>query len=1567
MKKRMVFVTILMLTLLFQTKAQNMIITMNGHPHSCDDYISDTLQTIYTNEQKIITHFFDSALVANGTGQPSLKFPVNITSINLSLNNSGTGTFSMQLDGCEIKFLYNSCSNLVDYSLLLSGQLQLITDSLQYKLKIYNVIDSAIISTSSKPRFWYQFWNYIACDVYKAAINSMAIYAFANDFNNMITNLEIPIMKISDVPRNASPSLIQEVMNSFPLSIKISKNGSGPLNLSMDFMQGTSPTDTSFNVITPPPTTNTTFNYLGFACPYYSFQNAFNGWSTMPLTNMLDKETLLLNTMSNNSVQSIRISIPWRDLSPCFNTSVSTYSGLTGAALDRAVNTLLARNDLWANSDSIINRAMRLGLDVVPQITQQESDVATFNGMTVVPDASPQGTILKASNNNYYMVSANTYLYNLKVFAHAVVRRYRNKIGLWAIEAELNAAKFAQMIDSSRHGSLWQDDSKGGFQDSLWKVLVNAVRQEDPTAKLTSPLHMLNMMPGLQRFAPDMDIVGVNMYPNDYFADPVMGFAVGEMVWATRRALIGLGMTNKEVHVTETNYAGIYTISIPKKNPAPSNWLNYTYARQSDYLTDAIQSSLQYGATGFFWWGFLDKDTTVGPSLDDYANYGSLIIRNVYPLQLKPAARTYQGLESSTYPGKLSITLANQSLANSADLGGFLALTSEQDSLSSGSSIFASKSRTHISQTYQRSMQGMRHINWTRNSSQFYLKQNIIPSPSLASMNQIAMFTPTNPVSYNLSSIDGIPSVSGTINYWDPWYVDGNGNQPNAFRSIPLSPSFNDSVFLGQLYDPANPSNAHYSVSAPSTLTLNGFNCYFIDWTGSGSAGFPDSTKNTTAVVFTGNNAKVTAEYKGTHISGNPSAFSNNSQRKIVRTGNGWLHMVYESGGHVWYEMSTDNGSTWSLMSPVNTWIGGVEQLGTPGPLDSAGIGGKCPSIDYSHNPIDSTSIVIVFEQKYGTSYSIRQMPYLFCKSDTCPCNNGPWIMDQSYSSVVYGTDPYATTNANPTITWGSDGSGLLTWETKSNTPGIYYLIGEINGTLQNQNTFNPGFHSAMTPALISGTTIKSTNATSSGCSWMNNFMYYDIAWEQDSTSTKSFIKHTDLQSVNNGNNIFSVTQDTIDQISSNSISKNYKPSIVTLPDYSYCSWIGDLDGSGTWMNVYAYERKVGYSTIYRYGVGAQSVSMNKDNGINYYLAWSQNSSYSQNPSSCTNSVVGSNLSAENLNTTGQNIQLCNGPTSSKMYVSSFYNSALPYSFQTSNSLTSAPHGDILSQTNAVSKSNAVSATNTVTSGRGRGIAIDKGNTGFYYSIGDINVDGNLIDFVSTNNKTKYNNMDTLNNVLLSQPFVIKSNSVLSFTENSGAADTVAATGILGANGYISFTVQVIDNASGSVLGTIKKVKFSSSNLQLKYKTSPYTLSTTGLGGKTGRLKIIVETNLDSLRLALVEQYAGPGVGVMGQASTLEMQPTSAAGVSLGSYPNPFNPNTNISYQLIENSRISIKVYDILGRQVTTLVDGNKTAGQYIAVFDGSHYASGVYFVRMMVQGASTQQIVKTLKIQMLK
>jgi parallel beta-helix repeat protein len=64
-------------------------------------------------------------------------------------------------------------------------------------------------------------------------------------------------------------------------------------------------------------------------------------------------------------------------------------------------------------------------------------------------------------------------------------------------------------------------------------------------------------------------------------------------------------------------------------------------------------------------------------------------------------------------------------------------------------------------------------------------------------------------------------------------------------------------------------------------------------------------------------------------------------------------------------------------------------------------------------------------------------------------------------------------------------------------------------------------------------------------------------------------------------------------------------------------------------------------------------------------------------------------------------------------------------------------------------------------------------------------------------------------------------------------------------------------------------------------------------------------------------------------------------------YPNPFNPYTTIKYSLPTNEKVTIKIYDILGRLVTTLVNEFKKAGYYDVKFDGTNYASGVYFYRI--------------------
>lgn len=64
-------------------------------------------------------------------------------------------------------------------------------------------------------------------------------------------------------------------------------------------------------------------------------------------------------------------------------------------------------------------------------------------------------------------------------------------------------------------------------------------------------------------------------------------------------------------------------------------------------------------------------------------------------------------------------------------------------------------------------------------------------------------------------------------------------------------------------------------------------------------------------------------------------------------------------------------------------------------------------------------------------------------------------------------------------------------------------------------------------------------------------------------------------------------------------------------------------------------------------------------------------------------------------------------------------------------------------------------------------------------------------------------------------------------------------------------------------------------------------------------------------------------------------------------YPNPFNPVTKVKYSVPKQSFVLIKIYDILGREVKTLVNEMKSAGNYEIEFNASHFASGVYFYRM--------------------
>ncbi|MEO8209057.1 MAG: T9SS type A sorting domain-containing protein [bacterium] len=83
-------------------------------------------------------------------------------------------------------------------------------------------------------------------------------------------------------------------------------------------------------------------------------------------------------------------------------------------------------------------------------------------------------------------------------------------------------------------------------------------------------------------------------------------------------------------------------------------------------------------------------------------------------------------------------------------------------------------------------------------------------------------------------------------------------------------------------------------------------------------------------------------------------------------------------------------------------------------------------------------------------------------------------------------------------------------------------------------------------------------------------------------------------------------------------------------------------------------------------------------------------------------------------------------------------------------------------------------------------------------------------------------------------------------------------------------------------------------------------------------------------------------------------------------YPNPFNPTTKVDYDLPYDGQVSIKLFDISGREVANLVNEVKTAGYYTIQFNASNLASGLYFYRITAQGSSNN-FVQTKKMVLVK
>ncbi len=663
-------------------------------------------------------------------------------------------------------------------------------------------------------------------------------------------------------------------------------------------------------------------------------------------------------------------------------------------------------------------------------------------------------------------------------------------------------------------------------------------------------------------------------------------------------------------------------------------------------------------------------------------------------------------------------------------------------------------------------------------------------------------------------------------------------------------------------------------------------------------------------MLFTSDGASIAANVKGTQLSSQTNAYTNNSQRKFVRTDDGWLHSVHESMGRVWYEAKKPN-SNWEIMN------GGQ-------PLDT--VEGKQPSIDYSSliSPDGLVyQIVIVYQEKSGSSSKIR-IKYFKRLFDEL---NISFVDDKDIATV---SGSYSTTNTTPVVGFhqtnvaNTTNTATVVWKNGTgNLYGWYGTISTLIGTITGPQSLSFTTSNSVNPTIYSKKTSTAVN--------------FKLAWEELGGSNISSIKYATLLG------LLQISDSITTPSTGSPYTKHYQPSIIELNGGARLCWIGYVQYSGGAIYYYVTIFKDPAGTqFWNFGNEVRTVNINRTADGNYVVGWSE-----VNGSAFANKYVrNTTLSAiKNFGTTGKDIQVNNGANFYSQYANSFQSVTAPYNFSISNSV-----GNIGKE----------QAGSLIASGR-EGV-VYKEDAQFYFTVGDVKVNDQIIDFIDILDTVNVNSKEMLNTYLTSESFELNDNSNFNYGVQYGITDSASGYEFLGDNDFVNFKVELRDDATGELIGLFDDVTFTKINLN-PYNNISYQVNTQGIGNRTVRLKLVVDDNLDP-GYSLSHKYADESVLLKTSQSNVGYKGVMAVeNYDLAqNYPNPFNPSTTINYQIPEDGMVTMKIYDILGKEVKTLVNEEKPSGRYEAKFDANNLASGVYIYRIQVN-----DFVSTKKMMLLK
>jgi hypothetical protein len=979
--------------------------------------------------------------------------------------------------------------------------------------------------------------------------------------------------------------------------------------------------------------------------------------------------------------------------------------------------------------------------------------------------------------------------------------------------------------------------------------------------------------------------------------------------------------TSKDLH--------IYYNGIGNGNSSPDNlssrggtsYITFKNAEGPINISFDGQNNIEFTAIAFnkrIYFNNTENYFTLNSSNDGVVNNISCIGED-YAI-LIPVITDWQNLQTNlTY--NYNSTLGNGIFTSfwnekeNLNLGGILSVQMTS-TIPSGQSCNLAAQIPYRSKTYTERFSNIegkivKHNNWNNINANLFLNYDFVPS-SLNS-RQSAKF---NFLEYSRieSQIDGqvIPNA-GYFQFNDPWYIKSDDTQPGDYWIPCISiyePNGKDGaiekgVFLNQDQS-FNPNIPNYSVKtdasydAPLYITgnSNGRNhkFYFKGWSGT-EVQFENSNALQTGVVFKddvpGTDPLVKANFKGTQLSNKEEGYQTSSQRKFIRTDDGNLHSVYESMGKAWYEISTDNGLTWQIANNGQPLSGSAEA--------------KLPAIDYT-----GSFVVIVWQEKNGGAYDIKAAKF----SSGIKMYGATIFMDIDL--------PYSS-STNPLVAIDGEGRILFLWK---RDVGLVFSYGVLNSTVWNQFDFDA---------------IPSTNANSINPTIVADKDYnlipaeYHLAWEQPAGSY-SYIKYFELYR-DGYNNIQPRTSSPETPSDGAGFWTNRKPSIIVLNDHTpRLVWIGYTPWYGSRTVLRAkLTNDLWSSTIYNYSsYSTESTSINRTNDNNYAFAFNSinngyQNKYVKNPTLYT---------IRNLNTTGKDIQVCNGTNLQLMAAMVFNRTALPYYFTKSTTDFSSNLLDGGGGLNKITQNDTI-----ITFGRSGIASIN--NIEFVFNIGDILVGDSIIKFIDTPDTLVYSSTDELNQQTKTNNFSLTPTTNFYFSNIYSVLQISDSDTALTISDAVNFKAELVNANTNHVVGTFDNITYNKFNLE-KYASIDYEVNCSGI--TTGEYYLRLVTNVNgNAKYSLAN--------IISDNTTLAKKNFNKVNF-MGSkipvtyalaqnYPNPFNPNTTIRYQIPQDGIVTLKIYDILGSEIATLVNEEKLAGKYEVNFNASSLASGVYIYKI--------------------